>query len=57
MMLAEVMSIGDEFLYAQALDTHSAYLRERLMCLATEVKCESTVGDEVTGVVKDMGAT
>jgi len=56
-MLAEAMTIGDELLYAQAVDTHSAYLRERLISLATEVKCGSTIGDEVTDVVEDLGAT
>ena len=50
-MLAEIITIGDELLYGQAIDTNSVYLGERLTSLGIEVKYKSTVGDDVKLIV------
>jgi len=46
-MTAEIITIGDELLYGQTVDTNSAYLGERLTSLGIEVKYKGAVGDEV----------
>jgi len=50
-MTAEIITIGDELLYGQAVDTNSVYLGERLTSLGIEVKYKSTVGDDVKEIV------
>ncbi|MFQ5870276.1 MAG: competence/damage-inducible protein A [Candidatus Zixiibacteriota bacterium] len=45
-MIAEIITIGDELLYGQTVDTNSAYLGERLTSLGIEVKHKSTIRDE-----------
>jgi nicotinamide-nucleotide amidase len=53
-MIAEIITIGDELLYGQTLDTNSAYLAEKLTSLGVEVKYKSTVGDDVKQIVGAM---
>lgn len=51
-MTAEVITIGDELLYGQTLDTNAAYLAGKLTSLGVEVKYKSTVGDNVAEIVE-----
>jgi len=46
-MIAEIITIGDELLYGQTLDTNAAYIGEGLTALGIEVKYKSAVGDDV----------
>jgi nicotinamide-nucleotide amidase len=51
-MLAEIIIIGDEFLYGSRIDTNSAYLAQRLDSIGIDVRYISTVGDNVELMVE-----
>lgn len=43
---AEIISIGDELLYGQILDTNSKWLSEEMDKIGVRVKRKTTIGDD-----------
>lgn len=48
---AELLSIGDELLYGDILDTNQAWLAQQLLPLGVRVRYSQTVGDEIADIV------
>jgi len=49
-MKAEIITIGDEILYGQTIDTNSAYIGEKLNELGIEIVYKTTVGDNIKNI-------
>ena len=49
-MKAEIITIGDEILYGQTIDTNSAYIGEKLNELGIEIISKITVGDNIRNI-------
>ena len=49
-MKAEIITIGDEILYGQTIDTNSAYIGEKLSELGIEIVYKITVGDNIKNI-------
>ncbi|MCI0532137.1 MAG: competence/damage-inducible protein A [candidate division Zixibacteria bacterium] len=50
-MKAEIITIGDEIMYGQTVDTNSAYISQKLGEVGIEVIYQTSVGDDVTRIV------
>jgi nicotinamide-nucleotide amidase len=56
MMNAEIITIGDELLIGQVINTNQAFIAERLNEIGIHVNRMSTVGDDATAVVSAFEA-
>lgn len=54
MLTAELLSIGDELLIGQIVNTNASYLSEQLNSLGIEVKRITTVGDNEKDIIRAM---
>ena len=52
-VLAEIITIGDEILYGQIVDTNSAWLGSELGRIGVRVKQISSVADEATAMLEE----
>jgi len=52
MKKASVISVGNELLDGQTVDTNAAFLGSELLCLGIPVTRRFTVGDEIDGIVR-----
>lgn len=53
-MMAEVLSIGDELLIGQVINTNQAYIAEQLNSVGVSVARMMTVGDDQTMIIKSF---
>jgi nicotinamide-nucleotide amidase len=53
-MVAEVLSIGDELLIGQVINTNQAYIAEQLNSVGVSVARMMTVGDDQTMIIKSF---
>ncbi len=53
-MKAEIITIGDEILYGQIVDTNSAFIGQRLTQLGIEVTFRTSVGDNIEKMSQAM---
>ncbi|NJL12661.1 MAG: competence/damage-inducible protein A [Microscillaceae bacterium] len=51
---AEILTIGDEILYGQIIDTNSQYLSRELDALGIKVRRKSAVGDEEQAILRAL---
>lgn len=49
-MKAEIITVGDELLYGQILDTNSSFIGERLTAEGIEVAFKTSVGDDINRI-------
>ena len=49
-MKAEIITIGDEILLGQTIDTNSAYISQKLSQLGIEVDYKTSVGDDIKNI-------
>jgi len=52
MKSASIISIGNELIHGQGIDTNSQYLAEKLFSMGVEIKAMYSVGDEVDSIVR-----
>ena len=50
-LTAEIISIGDEILYGQTLDTNSHWISCELDCLGIQVMRKTTIGDKKEEII------
>ena len=55
MRKASIVSIGNEVLSGQTIDTNAAYLGQRLLSIGIPVVSSYTVGDEIDSIVRSFG--
>jgi nicotinamide-nucleotide amidase len=53
-MMAEILSIGDELLIGQVINTNQAYIAEKLNSVGVSVARMMTVGDDQTMIIKSF---
>lgn len=51
-MKAEIITIGDEIIYGEILDSNSAYIGDRLSSLGVEVAFKTSVGDDIKRIIE-----
>jgi len=49
---AEILTIGDEILYGQILDTNSQWISEKLDSIGVRIVSKTTVGDNETDIIR-----
>jgi len=49
-MKAEILTIGDEILLGETIDTNSAYISQKLSGLGIEVEYKTSVGDDIKNI-------
>ena len=54
MKRACIVSIGDEILTGQTVDTNAAYLSEKLVSIGIPVVSSYTIGDDIESIVKSL---
>ena len=54
-MKAEIITIGDEILFGQTVDTNSAFIGQRLTQLGIEVNFRTSVGDDIEKIKQAIG--
>lgn len=55
MRKASIVSIGNEVLSGQTIDTNAAYLSQRLLSIGIPVVSSYTIGDEIDSIVRSFG--
>ncbi len=55
MRKASIVSIGNEVLSGQTIDTNAAYLSRRLLSIGIPVVSSYTIGDEIDSIVRSFG--
>ena len=50
-MNAHILTIGDELLIGQVINTNQAFIAERLNAIGVDIACMSTVGDAMEAVL------
>jgi len=55
MKKASIVSIGNEVLSGQTIDTNAAYLGQRLLSIGIPVVSSYTIGDEIDSIVRSFG--
>ncbi|HEX9912863.1 MAG TPA: molybdopterin-binding protein [candidate division Zixibacteria bacterium] len=51
-MKAEIITIGDEIIHGEILDSNSAFLGDRLSGLGIEVAFKTSVGDDLKRIIE-----
>src|SRR6478609_7986154 len=55
-MQAIILSIGDELVLGQTVDTNSAWLSQQLAAIGISVLSHATVGDDQAAIVREVRA-
>lgn len=53
-MLAEIITIGDEILIGQIVDTNSAWMAQQLNLIGIKVKQVSSISDDADHIVEAL---
>jgi len=54
MKKASIVSIGNEVLGGQTIDTNAAYLSQKLLSIGIQVVSSHTVGDDIDAIVRAL---